>query len=138
MDESRHSRPLPRAPGSSPWHAGVSALARSLSRISRATGFGAGETAPGRIAHRLAPSLGAELASRLELGTVVVSGTNGKTTTASMIEMIARGAGIAVVSSRSGANMASGVVSSLLRTGDAQMGVFEVDEGALPGVVTMV
>src|SRR5207245_11033769 len=50
----------------------------------------------------------------------------------------ARGACSAVVSSRGGASMASGVGASLLRAGNAQMGVFEVDEGALPGMVTMV
>jgi lipid II isoglutaminyl synthase (glutamine-hydrolysing) len=138
MDDSRDHEQLRRARAASLWHVIVSAFARMLSRISRISGFGAGETAPGRIAHRLAPSLGSALARRLPLGAVIVSGTNGKTTTASMIEAIARRSGVSVVSSRSGANMASGVVSSLLQARGAQLGVFEVDEGALPAVVAMV
>jgi UDP-N-acetylmuramyl tripeptide synthase len=38
------------------------------------------------------------------------------------------------VHNSSGANLVSGVASALLQTGDAELGVFEVDEGALPEV----
>jgi UDP-N-acetylmuramyl tripeptide synthase len=69
-------------------------------------------------------------------GSVVVSGTNGKTTTASMLQSILRAEGVTFVANRSGANLRGGVVSALLLAEPkARMGIFEVDEAAAPSVV---
>jgi UDP-N-acetylmuramyl tripeptide synthase len=65
-----------------------------------------------------------------------VSGTNGKTTTASMLRAILGRRGVVLAGNDTGANLASGVASGLLwARDDAQVGVFEVDEGALPDMV---
>jgi UDP-N-acetylmuramyl tripeptide synthase len=83
---------------------------------------------------RLEPGAIAELAARLPRGTVIVSATNGKTTTAAMIASVLERAGVSVVHNRAGANMAGGVASTLLaaaRAGgriDGELGLFEVDE----------
>src|SRR5207302_1841539 len=75
-------------------------------------------------------------AARLDGGIVVVSGTNGKTTTAAMIAAILRSGGDVVVTNASGANLFRGVAASLatMPTG-SRAGVFEVDEGALARLV---
>jgi UDP-N-acetylmuramyl tripeptide synthase len=63
----------------------------------------------------------------------LVSATNGKTTTAAMAAEILRGK-LKLAHNRSGANLVSGVASSLLSARDAELGLFEVDEAALPEV----
>ena len=59
-------------------------LARGVAALSRATGRGGGTTLPGRLLLRVQPDAIRTLAGRLERGSVVVSATNGKTTTAKM------------------------------------------------------
>jgi UDP-N-acetylmuramyl tripeptide synthase len=74
------------------------------------------------------------LALRLPQGTAVISATNGKTTSAAMVASVLEKAGIALVHNRAGANMASGVASTLLaaaRRGssiEGELGLFEIDE----------
>jgi len=104
--------------------------------MSRSLGLGAGETVSGRAAVRVSPTLPARLASRLPAGVVVVSGTNGKTTTAAMIRAIVEASGSTCAANPSGSNLFGGVVGGLLSgVGRADLGVFEVDEAALTGVV---
>src|SRR5207247_7908811 len=69
-------------------------------------------------------------------GIVVVSGTNGKTTTAGMIAAILEAEDEAVVANGSGANLFRGIAATLASTpASARAGVFEVDEGALARLV---
>ena len=114
-----------------------SAVARAAGALSRAAGRGGGTTLPGKLLWRLDPRAIDELARRLPQGSVLVSATNGKTTTAAMVAEILRPR-IRVAHNDSGANLVSGVASALLRTRDAELGLFEVDEGALPEVARRV
>src|SRR3954470_7435836 len=111
------------------------ALARAAKAASRRTGRG-GTTAPGRLLLRLDEHAIARLGGRLEHGSVCLSGTNGKTTTASMLGGILERAGERVVRNRAGSNMHWGVATALLDAGDAtdELGLFEVDEAWLPTV----
>jgi UDP-N-acetylmuramyl tripeptide synthase len=65
---------------------------------------------------------------------VLISATNGKTTTAAMASSILERAGISLVHNQAGANMAGGIASTLLaaagRNGTiaGELGLFEVDE----------
>src|SRR4029077_19762522 len=59
--------------------------------------------------------------------------TNGKTTTAAMAARILAGKA-RVAHNSSGANLVSGVASALLAAREAELGLFEVDEAALPEV----
>jgi lipid II isoglutaminyl synthase (glutamine-hydrolysing) len=109
------------------------AAARAVGGLSRATGRG-GTSLPGKVLIRLEPHAISELSARLRRGSVVVSATNGKTTTAAMVASVLSRAGIALVHNRAGANMAGGVASALLDAAhdgdriDGELGLFEVDE----------
>src|SRR5439155_2507954 len=116
--------------------AAVVAAARGAGALSRLAHLGAGTTIPGRLVQAVDPAFLSRRAGRLPFGSIVVSGTNGKTTTASMVQSILRGEGRTVVANRSGANLRSGVVAALLSTrGAPDTGVFEIDEAALPALV---
>ncbi len=108
-------------------------LARATGTLSRVAGVGGGTTVPGKLLWKLDPGAVDELAGRLPLGSALVSATNGKTTTAAMAAEILRGK-LRLAHNRSGANLVSGVASSLLSARDAELGLFEVDEAALPEV----
>jgi UDP-N-acetylmuramyl tripeptide synthase len=108
-------------------------VARAAGSLSRRSGRGGGTTLPGRLLVRLAPDAIDRLASKLNHGSIVVSSTNGKTTTAGMIAGILRAAGRTPVHNRAGSNMHWGVATALLeQTGDE--GLFELDEAWLPRV----
>jgi UDP-N-acetylmuramyl tripeptide synthase len=108
-------------------------LARATGGLSRLAGTGGGTTVPGKLLWKLDPSAVDELARRLPLGSALVSATNGKTTTAAMAAEILR-AKLRLAHNSSGANLVSGVASTLLAARDAELGLFEVDEAALPEV----
>ena len=109
------------------------AAARGIGRLSRSSGRGGGTTLPGRVLVRMAPDAIDRLASQLTGGSIVVSSTNGKTTTAGMIAGILAAAGRAPVHNRAGSNMHWGVATALLdQHGDE--GLFELDEAWLPRV----
>src|SRR5579885_1472810 len=113
--------------------AAEAAAARAAGALSRVAGRGGGTTLPGKLLWKLDPGAIDLLARRLGQGSVLVSATNGKTTTTAMAAAILRRRG-PIVHNASGANLVSGVASALLRAGDAELGLFEVDEGALPEV----
>jgi lipid II isoglutaminyl synthase (glutamine-hydrolysing) len=104
-------------------------LARAAVRVSRAAGHGGGTAAPGRMLLGMEPGAIGTLASRLDGGSILVSGTNGKTTTANLLASILRAAGHDTVHNRAGANAAWGIATALLEPG--RIGVFEVDEAWL-------
>ena len=113
------------------------AAAKAVAGLSRRLGRGAGMTVPGKLLSRLDPGAIDRLATRLPAGTAVVSATNGKTTTTAMAAEILRPR-FRLAHNHSGANLVSGVASTLLAAGDAELGLLEVDEGALPEVLRRV
>jgi UDP-N-acetylmuramyl tripeptide synthase len=87
---------------------------------------------PGKVALAIAPDLMSTLAARYASGVVLVSGTNGKTTTTAMISAVLSKE-MVVCTNAGGANLVAGVATALLQAPrDAEIGVFEVDEAALP------
>jgi lipid II isoglutaminyl synthase (glutamine-hydrolysing) len=108
-------------------------LARATGSLSRLAGTGGGTTVPGKLLWKLDPGAVDELARRLPLGSALVSATNGKTTTAAMAAGILRRK-LRLAHNSSGANLVSGVASTLLAARGAELGLFEVDEAALPEV----
>ena len=111
--------------------------ARAVGGLSRLAGAGGGTTLPGKLLWKLDPSAVDRLAARLPRGSALVSATNGKTTTAALAAAIL-GPRTRLAHNASGANLVSGVASTLLADRDAELGLFEVDEGALPEVARRV
>ena len=83
---------------------------------------------PGKIALYADPALISDLAPRLRRGSVVVVGTNGKTTVTNLLADVVERSGQSVVCNRTGANLDSGVATALLQSKGADWGVFESDE----------
>jgi lipid II isoglutaminyl synthase (glutamine-hydrolysing) len=110
----------------------------ALSRISRR---GGGTTLPGDVARLIDPHVLRKLSRDLNFGSIVITGTNGKTTTARLISWLLEGAGHRVVSNRSGANLIFGVTAATLKSAGgsghlrADWGVFEIDEASLPRAI---
>ena len=113
------------------------AAARAVAGLSRLVGAGGGTTVPGKLLSKVDPGAIDRLASRLPAGAAVLSATNGKTTTAAMAAEILRPAH-RLAHNGSGANLVSGVASTLLAANGAELGLFEVDEAALPEIVRRV
>jgi len=119
--------------------AGIAA-GRLTARVIRLIRAGGATTMPGRVAAAVDPRILAALGGRLPQGVVLITGTNGKTTTARLLSAMLAHGGRRVVANRAGANLPSGITSALLgaatlsgRIG-GDVGVFEVDEAALPMV----
>ena len=125
-----------RPPGGRLMFALAQGLARLLRAASRRLGRTGGTTAPGRLMLRLAPDALGRMSRRLEAGSVLLSATNGKTTTAAMLAAALARDRRPVVHNRAGSNMSWGVATALLDAGRApgQLGLFEVDEAWLPRV----
>ena len=111
------------------------AAARGVAALSRRLGAGGGTTIPGKLLAELDRDAIDRLAARLAMGTAVVSATNGKTTTTAMAAEVLRPRH-RLAHNAAGANLVSGVASALLSAGDADLGLFEVDEGALPELLS--
>jgi UDP-N-acetylmuramyl tripeptide synthase len=98
---------------------------RFAATMSRRLGMGSGAMIGGRIALSLQPRLLANLAAGRQV--VMVTGTNGKTTTTQMVVEALRSRGEAV-SNATGANMLDGHVAALMARRDAPYAALEVDE----------
>jgi UDP-N-acetylmuramyl tripeptide synthase len=115
-------------------------VARAVGGLARAAGRGGGTSLPGKLLMRLDPRAIRALAARLPQGSVAISATNGKTTTAAMVAAVLERRGTRLVHNRAGANMAGGIASTLLEAArgsgiDGELGLFEVDELWLPQMV---
>ena len=109
-------------------------------RILRLAGRG-GTALPGKAARLFAKDILARVSEGMEI--IVVTGTNGKTTTSRMIEHALTSCGRDVLANKSGANLLSGVTAELTcnatMTGKpkSHYAVIECDEGALKQVAPL-
>lgn len=117
-------------------------IAKSIQLLIQKLGKGGGTALPGLIAYRLNKKLLASLAQQLD-GSIVIVGTNGKTTTSRMLSTIIESSGRSIINNRSGSNMTRGVLSTLIaraswgRQLSADWGVFEVDEAYFPEIAQL-
>jgi UDP-N-acetylmuramyl tripeptide synthase len=114
----------------------ATALGRGAGRLSRLFGRG-GSALPGLIAERIDPRTIERLAGSLTDGVVVVTGTNGKTTTTKMLVQMLEDDGRRVVTNRTGSNLERGIATALMERASwrgvvaGDLAVFEVDEAAV-------
>ena len=111
------------------------ALGRAARLAARLRGGGSGGTAlPGLVMEKTDPGFLRRTLDQLPLGVVVVSGTNGKTTTTKMVVELLTAQGLRVLTNRTGSNFVRGVLASLLTEVDAvgrldaDVAVLELDE----------
>ncbi|MDO5502590.1 MAG: MurT ligase domain-containing protein [Actinomycetia bacterium] len=104
--------------------------ARAASRVKG----GGGSAFPGLVAERVDPKFLAHALAGVTQGIVVVTGTNGKTTTTRMLVAILRAHGKRVLTNPTGSNFTRGVISSMLKDlplsgrAEADIAVLELDE----------
>lgn len=119
-------------------------IARVTGVASRLLGGGGGTALPGLIATTIDRDIIRDLATQLPCGSVIVAGTNGKTTTSRVLSGILERAGHQPIRNHSGSNLERGLASTLVQQADLRgrlsairrgVGVFEVDEAALPAVM---
>lgn len=111
-------------------------LALLLGRIVRVLARlrGGGSAIPGRVAMLLYPKLLAKTLGTLAHGVVLISGSNGKSTTTALVTAALRSQGLKVLSNPSGGNMPQGIASAVIANCSlsgklsADVAVLEVDE----------
>jgi lipid II isoglutaminyl synthase (glutamine-hydrolysing) len=111
----------------------ATAVGGAAGRVSRLTGRGDGSVIGGVLGLRVEPELLRLLAAGRQV--VLVTGTNGKTTTTRLITAGLGALGQEVASNAFGANMEAGLASALGRAPDAPYAVLETDERYLPAVI---
>lgn len=95
---------------------------------------GGGSALPGLFVERISPSFVPDTLAQLPHGVVVISGTNGKTTTTKMVVALLESQGLKVFTNRTGSNFVRGVAAALLGEVDvkgkldADIAVLELDE----------
>lgn len=116
-------------------------LSKTADMLIRLFHLGSGSTWPGEIALRIDSLFIRTIMTTSKVKVVLVVGTNGKTTTSSMITYGLKKAGKTVIHNPEGANMANGVASALVRYATVQekikqdYAVFEIDESAFAYVL---
>lgn len=117
-----------------PWYAFATVAAGRFVRFaSRVTKHG-GSALPGKVVEKIDPGFLTRTLGQLPLGVVLVSGTNGKTTTTRMVASMLSDLGLKVFTNPTGSNFVRGVVSALLTEVtlggklDADIAVLELDE----------
>jgi UDP-N-acetylmuramyl tripeptide synthase len=117
---------------------------RTAGALSRRLHLGGGTSIAGLVAQRLYPDIVGHLSTQLAFGSVIVTGTNGKTTTSGFIAAILSDAGLRVWRNREGSNLMGGVAGALviraqldgnLRRAGQAISIFEVDEAVMPQAV---
>ena len=111
----------------------ATALGGAAGRMSRLAGRGDGSVIGGVVGLRVEPDLLGLLAAGRRI--VLVTGTNGKTTTTRLITAALGGLGQEVATNAFGANMEAGLTAALGQAPDAPLAVLEVDEKYLPAVL---
>lgn len=102
---------------------------RRLSRLR-----GGGSALPGLIVEKLDPSFLQQSLEHLPYGVVVISGTNGKTTTTKMVVSLLKSQGLKVFTNPTGSNFKRGVISAIIEKSnfrgrlDYDIAVLELDE----------
>src|SRR3989442_6432038 len=105
--------------------------------LSRGLRRGGGRTLPADVSRWVDPRILTTLSRSLDQGAVVVTGTNGKTTTAALLRHILEAQGRRTVANQAGANLIYGVTAAMVNCAtwsgrlDANVGLFEIDEASL-------
>lgn len=109
-----------------------------LSKLIQIANMGNGSTWPGHLALKINRNFIKDILKNSQTKVLFIVGTNGKTTTTSLISHILQADGKKVIQNTSGANLLNGIASTLLLhassngTVQADFILFEIDESAFP------
>ena len=118
------------------------ALAQLATWTVRTFRLGAATTLPGQLARRVDPSILTRLSASLPMGCVLITGTNGKTTTTSLISQMGEQAGWSIVHNHGGANLIDGLTSPFVQRAGwggscgEDIAFLETDEAVVPRAVS--
>lgn len=116
-------------------------IGKLLTKIIQIFNLGNGSTWPGHIALRVNRNFIREIISRSNLKIILIAGTNGKTTTAKLIQTALVVHGKKVFQNQSGANLLNGIASTLINYANLagklheDYAIFEIDENTLPQII---
>lgn len=119
------------------------AAGKASALATRLLGRGGGTALPGLVAHAVYPRVLSDMTRQLPDGSVMVTGTNGKTTSSRMLGSILEAAGHEPLHNRSGSNLERGLIATMIDAatptaslpGHLRVGLFEVDEATVPAVL---
>jgi UDP-N-acetylmuramyl tripeptide synthase len=113
-------------------------IVRLVYFLSRCFNLGEGSNIPGKIVLKIFPNILGLLIPRFKNGWIMITGTNGKTTTTKILVELMQKSGLKLCTNARGANLISGIVTSILladiRPSEefmADYAVFEIDEAVL-------
>lgn len=95
---------------------------------------GGGSALPGLVVERIDPSFLKNSLSQLPKGIVLISGTNGKTTTTKMVVELLESQGLRVFTNRTGSNFTRGIIAAVIESANRSghlpydIAVLELDE----------
>lgn len=114
-------------------------LGKSIHKLTRNLKIGGGSAAPGLYALKIDPQLIEKLITNIPKN-IIITGTNGKTTTARLLSHFAKANGLKVIRNQTGSNLERGIASALIHNTDlaglmrgtceVSLGIWEVDEAA--------
>lgn len=111
----------------------ITMFGKGIRRASQLKG-GGGSALPGLVIERFDPSFLKRTLSQLKHGVVLITGTNGKTTTTKMVVALLESQGLRVFTNRTGSNFTRGIVAALIESVDLKgnlpfdIAVLELDE----------
>ena len=117
-------------------------LGKNISNFSELFNLGSGSTWPGHIALSINPHFIQDILKKNKTKVILIAGTNGKTTTAKLIQIILEKDGKKVFRNESGANLLNGIASSMLLRSSIlcklnfDFAIFEMDENNLPDAIS--
>ncbi len=112
-------------------------LGKLIAYSSKLLNIGGGSTAPGLYSLKIDPKLIEKLSAKIPTN-IVITGTNGKTTTSRLISHFAASQGLKVIRNHTGSNLERGIASTLIQVAPQQrfdLGIWELDEAAFNLVV---
>jgi lipid II isoglutaminyl synthase (glutamine-hydrolysing) len=116
-------------------------LGKLIFFITRLFKVGGGSAAPGLYALKIEPDLISKLIKHIPQN-IVITGTNGKTTTSRMLDHFVKSQGLKTVRNSTGSNLERGIASALIERSnllgkikEVDLGIWELDEAAFNNVV---